>query len=603
VPTSALPILIAATVLAVLAFAAVRWRRRISAPGDTALLPIEPRREQDESLEPGTGGNSTRELETAVENLRQEIAARREIERKLRSSQERYRMVAQLSADLSFAFLIDTDGAITWEWITPVVARLTGYELEELAKLDWRKVVHPDDLQSILDSAGALIDGELVEVPFRILTKSGETRWLESHSLAKRDEETGQMRAIGAIRDVSDRKLASEQEERQHLHEREAQRLESLGVLAGGIAHDFNNLLAVIAGNVELAAGELTDPRALQQRLDRIRSATDYAVALTDQILTYAGRSSLDVSPIDFGTVVTGMLDLLRASVSPKCRIELSSGVDLPAIEGDETQIRQVIMNLVTNACESLGDAGGTITLRTGHMRADADYLADTHGTADPPEGDYVFIEVADAGPGVHADNHARVFEPFFSTKFSGRGLGLAAVHGIVHAHRGVIRLESEPGHGTRFRVLLPRSEAASAGERSPIPARRTAPVVPADGTRVLVVDDDEAVRELACEFLERANFEVLTADGGAEAIRIFDARCQEIDVVLLDLSMPDIDGRQTFAALRRRCPNTPVILVSGYSEEIAAERFVAEEPGIEFLAKPYSAEDLVERIRHCTAS
>jgi CheY-like chemotaxis protein len=374
-------------------------------------------------------------------------------------------------------------------------------------------------------------------------------------------------------------------------------------VLAGGIAHDFNNLLAVIAGNVELAMGELSDRVSLRQRLDRIRSAANYAVALTDQILTYAGRSTLQVARIDLDAVVTGMLDLLQASVSPKCRIDWSPGSDLPPIEGDETQIRQVIMNLVTNACESLGETGGTVTLRTGRMHADASYLAETYGAADPAEGEYVFIEVSDTGPGIGTPNRSRVFEPFFSTKFSGRGLGLAAVHGIVQAHHGVIRLESDPHRETRFRVLLPRSnKPLEAGLRPPL-AKKPATDLPVDGRRVLVVDDDEAVCELAREFLERAGFEVVTAGGGAEAVRIFDARSEEIDVVLLDLGMPDIDGRQTHAEIRRRSPDTPIILVSGFSEEMAAERFVDDEAGIEFLAKPYTAEDLVERIRHCTAT
>ncbi len=593
---SALPILIASTIIAGLAIAWALWLRRSGQRADEAA------RERGDTLERGIA-DRTRELESAVESLRQEIGVRREMERKLRGSEERYKMVAQLSTDLSFAFLISADGKITWEWITPVVVRLTGYEIGELASLDWRNVVHSDDVQSITDRAAALIAGERVEIEFRILTKSGETRWLESHTLAKRDEESGAMRAIGAILDVSDRKQASEEEHRQELHVQETQRLESLGVLAGGVAHDFNNLLAVIAGNAELAAGELSSPMLLQQRLDRIRSAANYAVALTDQILTYAGRSSLDVSPIDLAAVVTGMLDLLRASVSPKCRIELSLGVDLPPIDGDETQIRQVIMNLVSNGCESLGEAGGTITLSTGCMYADATYLADTYGTAEPSEGNYGFIEVADAGPGIDAANHSRVFEPFFSTKFSGRGLGLAAVHGIVQAHHGVIRLDSDPDRETRFRVLLPCSEESRAAEARPTPVPKPAADFPVGGIRVLVVDDDEAVRELACEFLERAGFEVLTADGGAEALRIFEARSEEIDAVLLDLSMPDIDGRQTYAEIRRRCPNTPVILVSGYSEEMAAERFVAGAAGVEFLAKPYTADDLVERIRHCTAS
>jgi CheY-like chemotaxis protein len=260
-------------------------------------------------------------------------------------------------------------------------------------------------------------------------------------------------------------------------------------------------------------------------------------------------------------------------------------------------------MNLVTNAREAVGDVGGAIALRTGWLRADAAYLADAYGAADPTAGDFVFVEVSDSGPGIDEPNRKRVFEPFFSTKFSGRGLGLAAVHGIVHAHGGWIKLSSDPGRDTTFRVLLPRS--ARAPEQRPSPEAPDGLPATSEGAgraTVLVVDDDEAVLELTQEFLERANFSVIAAEGGEKALRIFRQRASEIDVVVLDLSMPDVDGEQTFQEIRRQCPDASVILVSGYSEEMAAERFAAAVGAEGFLSKPYPPEELVERIQRALA-
>jgi two-component system cell cycle sensor histidine kinase/response regulator CckA len=231
-------------------------------------------------------------------------------------------------------------------------------------------------------------------------------------------------------------------------------------------------------------------------------------------------------------------------------------------------------------------------------VHASADDLSDAHGTPDPAPGDYVFVEVSDSGPGIDDAARSRIFEPFFTTKFTGRGLGLAAVHGIVHAHRGAIKLDSRLGEGTAFRVLFPQS-----GRRTEPPLREPAP----DGaavssttraaTTVLVVDDDEAVLELAGTFLARADFRVLTARGGVEALRIFEERGRGIDVVVLDLSMPDLDGPETFKELRRRHSNVPVILTSGYSEEWAAKAAPAEQVAA-FLGKPYEPEELIEQVR-----
>jgi len=545
----------------------------------------------------------TAELQVAVEGLRGEVAIRKGVESKLMQSRERHRAIAEVSSDLSFAFVLDPEGGITWEWISRAVTGLTGYDFGELGRLDWHSIVHPDDRARVVEEHETLRRGDPVHLEVRILTKPGITRWLELHIRATRDSATDSMHAVGAVRDVTERRREQEQRRRLEQKVRETQRLESLGVLAGGIAHDFNNLLTVISGNAALANSELASPDALQKRLQRIRAAADYAVALTDQILTYAGKPSLRVTAFDIRQLVTGMLDLLRASVSPDCRIETDLHDDLSPVEGDTTQIRQVIMNLVTNASEALGATGGRIFLRTGQQYADSRYLGDSYAAGSSPRpGTYVYVEVSDDGPGIDIETQQRIFEPFFSTKFSGRGLGLAAVHGIVQAHGGVIKLTSTPGVATKFRVLLPCSERAieaTVGAAASV----ASPPEAAAGSRVLVVDDDEAVLHLAREFLERAGFRILTASGGEEALRVFRDRCDEIDAIVLDLSMPDVDGEQTFLEIRRMRPDVPVLVVSGFSEEMAAENFPATSGSARFLAKPYQAETLVAQIREALSN
>ncbi|MFQ5416121.1 MAG: ATP-binding protein, partial [Myxococcota bacterium] len=540
----------------------------------------------------------TREIEVAVVSLQTEVDERQLAERKLRKSEERHRAISEVSTDLSFAFRLERDGRLEWDWVSRSVEPLTGYKTSELAPLGWQQIVHPDDLENVFEQRSRLLECRPIEFEFRLLTQKGDTRWDEAHVRGARDEPDSTMRAVGAVRDITARRQATEQLRKLEMQKHESERLESLGVLAGGIAHDFNNLLAVIGGNAALAASELSSPEALEKRLERIRSAADYAVALTDQILTYAGKPSLIVSPLDLGNLIASLLDLLRASISSKCRIEMQLCDDLPAIDGDSTQIRQIIMNLVTNASEAFGENEGRILLRTGTMNAHPDYLGDAHGAAARQPGEYVYFEVIDNGRGIDADSRKRIFEPFFSTKFSGRGLGLAAVHGIVQAHGGVIKLTSEPGWGTAFRVLFPKSHQKLVYRSTVTLETGASTAGDAAGATVLVVDDDEAVREIAQAFLERAEFRVLVAGGGIEALELIRDRGDEIDAVVLDLSMPDVDGEQTYRELRRDRPDLPVVLVSGYSEEMAAASFSDTDGAAAFLSKPYMPEVLIERIR-----
>ncbi|HEX5067513.1 MAG TPA: ATP-binding protein [Myxococcota bacterium] len=355
----------------------------------------------------------------------------------------------------------------------------------------------------------------------------------------------------------------------------EAQRLESLAVLTGGVAHDFNNLLVVILGNSRAALAEAPQGSALQARLSRVRAAAEHGARLTEQMLAYTGKSSLALKPIDLSHLALEMTDLLHASVSERCRIELELAPRAPA-EGDGTQLQQVLLNLVTNASEALDGREGRVIVRTGCADADA------------------FLEVEDDGPGMDAATRQRIFEPFFTTKFSGRGLGLAAVQGIVRAHRGVTEVWSEPGQGTRIRVRLPLAPGAQP------PRAASAGAAPARRGTVLVVDDQESVVEVAQLILQSAGHRVLTALGGRAGIETFRAHATEIDAVLLDLSMPDADGEQVLAALQRERPDVRVIVATGYGASVAAERVRARVTG--FVHKPYAFEEMLAEIDRALA-
>ena len=397
---------------------------------------------------------------------------------------------------------------------------------------------------------------------------------------------------IGAFVDITERKRAEQEKlemERRLLH---AQKLESMGILAGGIAHDFNNILAGIMGYADLAMVRLPASEPARADIEVIKKAVQRAADLTRQMLAYSGKGKFIVEPVDLSQVVEDSKKMLAMSVSKKATVTYNLAANLPVIQADASQMRQVVMNLVINASEALGEQGGVIAVSTRYDPCEAKDLAGMGLGQDLPEGLYVCLEVADTGCGMDEQTLAKIFDPFFTTKFTGRGLGLAAVHGIVRGHKGAIQVSSEPGKGTTFRVLFPASGPAA-------PAARSEPAATpgrSSGT-VLVVDDEEMIRISAQRMIERAGFSVLTAGGGREAIRLFREHQNEVNCVLLDLTMPDLDGAETFRELRRIRPDVRVILTSGYSEEAATERFAGQ--GLAgFIQKPYQLETLIARIQ-----
>jgi signal transduction histidine kinase/CheY-like chemotaxis protein len=391
------------------------------------------------------------------------------------------------------------------------------------------------------------------------------------------------------------RKRNEEENEKLESQMRQAQKLESLGVLAGGIAHDFNNLLMGILGNADLALSDLSPDSPARECLGEIQTASQRAAELCRQMLAYSGKGRFVIQAVDLGLAVEEMGHLLRVSISKSVILRYKFAPHLPKIEADPTQVRQIVMNLITNASEAIGERSGVIMISTGLQHCDAAYLRETSLGQDLPEGAYVYVEVSDNGCGMSPETLGKIFEPFFTTKFTGRGLGLAAVLGIVRGHSGTMRIYSEPGEGTTFKVLFPArsDEAPKPDER---PAKAAAPSRPAEGT-ILVVDDDETVRDVASRMLRRMGYDVLAACDGREAVDLFRRQPQAIDCVLLDLTMPRMSGEAAFTEIRAIRPGVPVVMASGYNEQEVARRFTDQAvPG--FIQKPFQSADLARKIQ-----
>jgi len=385
--------------------------------------------------------------------------------------------------------------------------------------------------------------------------------------------------------DVTEKRKAEEEQARLQLQMQDKQKLESLGVLAGGIAHDFNNLLVVITSNTELALRAGPANRTMRTHLEDVVTAARRAADLCRQMLAYAGRGRFVVDRIDLSKLVAEMTQLVEVSISKGVEVRRNLHDGLPPIEADATQLRQVVLNLLTNASDAIGSEGGSITIATTVEDLDQaqlrrDYLSETL----PPQK-YVMLEVRDSGRGIDDATRARMFDPFFSTKASGRGLGLSATLGILRAHHGGISVESTLGVGTTIRAIFPAVE----GEATQ-PALRTGSSASGRGL-VLVVDDERGVREAARQVLAGAGYEVLTANDGHDAITLYEEHSARIRLVLLDLTMPKLSGAQTLRALRDRDARLPVIVMSGYSDA------TLQAPGTGFLAKPFLMEELLTAI------
>jgi two-component system cell cycle sensor histidine kinase/response regulator CckA len=374
----------------------------------------------------------------------------------------------------------------------------------------------------------------------------------------------------------------------------QSQKLESLGVLAGGIAHDFNNLLTSILGNAGLARMYL--PFAEGPAVDclgQVETAAQRAADLCQQMLAYAGRGQFLVRPVDLNRLLDEMGQLLTTVVSKKVVLRMNLTRPLPPVECDPTQVRQVAMNLITNGSDAIGSRSGVVTVTTGVIDADDKYLADFDDGRESPPGRYVYLEVSDTGCGMDEETKERMFDPFFTTKATGRGLGLAAVRGVVTGHRGAIKVYSQVGRGTTFKILFP------AGSKEPVDpvAAVVTPSVFGGGKAVLVIDDEEDVRVFTRKALERAGFVVVLAADGRAGVDAFKAEPDRFSFVVSDLTMPKLGGAEVYRELRTLRPGVKVILTSGFAPEEAMVGF--EGKGLtDFLRKPFRVQDLLAAAR-----
>ena len=384
-----------------------------------------------------------------------------------------------------------------------------------------------------------------------------------------------------------------QQYERYQEQVRQTQKLESLGVLAGGIAHDFNNILTGILGNASLAADLLPPDHPVRRLVEDVVTASERAAGLTSQMLAYAGKGQFVIRPVDLSAVVRGLEDFFRASIPKRVQLSLNLAAGLPPVAADVSQLEQVIMNLVINAAEAIPDGrAGKLSVATRFQSLDREPSAAGFRGAVPQPGVYAVLEISDDGVGMDEDTQAKVFDPFFTTKFLGRGLGLAAVQGIVRGHNGSLMLESAPGKGTTFSIWFPACESGCFADGHPEQHQSGS-----QSATILVVDDEEIVRRTAASLLQQNGYSVVSAENGRSAVEIFRKLSDRIDVVLLDMTMPVMDGEETLRALKAIRPDANVILSSGYNEAEAVRRFAGG--GLAgFIQKPYTSSRLVEKIK-----
>jgi CheY-like chemotaxis protein len=370
------------------------------------------------------------------------------------------------------------------------------------------------------------------------------------------------------------------------------QRLESLGILAGGIAHDFNNLLTGILGSASLLRREVPASSSAFTHVEQIEHAAQRAAEFCRQMLAYSGKGRFSVQLVELAELVRDTLPLIELSVSKRAEVSLRLAASNAAIKADVIQMRQVVMNLVLNAAEALEGKGGVITITTGEVDADAAYLAEAWSSPDLATGRYVYLEVHDTGCGMSPEVQSRIFDPFFTTKFSGRGLGLSAVIGIVRGHGGAVRVYSEEGKGTSFKLLFPAVQG-SPDRPETGPKKRAF----RGSGAVLVVEDESIVRRVIVQMLTALDFEVVEAVDGKQGIAEFTAHRSRIRAVLMDLTMPEMDGETALREIRRVAAEVPVLFMSGYDAQDALSRF-ADMGRSGFIQKPFSMDALAAALQ-----
>ncbi len=512
--------------------------------------------------------------------------------RRVQRTEAELRRVLVSVSDCLYSYRVDPRGGRRYRYLSPVVERLAGRPVSHFLDdpLRWGELVEPEDRDRWREFALGLPTQAEGELEYRIRRPDGLVRWVRERAATTAPEDGPGVLVHGILSDVTERKRAEQSaEERRRL---EGQKLESLGVLAGSLAHDFNNLLTGILGNAGLARMMLPADGEAHGPLEQVEAGALRAADVCRTLLTFTGKGRLTLTPVSVNALADEAAESLRAALPPGASLQMELAADLPEVLADAGQVRQLLANLIVNAAEAVEERGGRVRVRRAAARLGREAAEQaTFASPDLAEGEAVAVEVRDDGPGMSAEVRARMFEPFFSTKFRGRGLGLAAVLGIVRAHRGAVFVESGPGLGTAVRVVLPRGR--------PEPPRPETP--PASGLTssrtVLVADDEESVRTVTGRMLEAAGYKVILTSDGREALDRFRRQPEAVRLVLMDLTMPRMSGEEAFREMRRLRPDVPVILMSGYPEPDVMSRFGETVPSA-FLQKPFRPLELLEAVR-----
>lgn len=512
-----------------------------------------------------------------------DLSERNEAERARAEAEAKYRTLVEQVNAITYIAEIGINGQ--WYYVSPQVESILGYTPDEWLALskNWDSVIHADDLPTVVAAEEASTRGEPFQAEYRARRKDGREVWLNDTGVVVQGSNAHPVME-GIIVDVTERKLLETQLQ-------QSRKMEAVGRLAGGIAHDFNNLLTIITGYTDLALSRPSVPLELRADIERIENAAGRAAALVRQLLAFSRKQVLQPKTLDLNAIVVNMDKLLRRLIDDNIEMTTKVAENLGKVKADPAQIEQVIMNLVVNARDAM-PKGGHLVLETCNADLDADYAVD-HVSVKP--GTYVMLAVSDTGMGMDAETVAHIFEPFYTTKESGRGtgLGLSTVYGIVKQSGGYIWVYSEPGKGSTFKVYLPRVE-----ETIEEPEPEEVPFSEERGTgTILLVEDEEAVRDLVQTILSKRGYEVIVARDPSHAEEIARKFPGEIHLLLTDVVMPGTSGRELAARIMARRPNIRVLYMSGYTENVVTSGGLLEE-GLSFLQKPFSPAVLVHRIR-----
>ena len=528
-----------------------------------------------------------------------DISDRKRSEEELSRQRAFFRQVIDMNPNLIFAK--DRTGRFTLA--NKAVAEIYGTTCEDLiGKRD--SDFNPNDEEVdhfVEDDIHVMDSGQTKVVGEEMLTDSqGKTRWLHTVKLPLFDDKGRANQVLGVATDISALKNAEEVRRKLERDMQHAQKLESLGVLAGGISHDFNNLLMGVLGNAGLLLLELPKDSPLHPRIDQIRIAAKRAAELTNQLLAYSGKGRFVVGYIHMNSVVREMVTLLDTIISKKAKLVFHFDEEIPLIEGDVSQVRQVIMNLITNASDALGSSSGEIHVETGLATLSREESERFDLSENFKHGKFVYLTVRDSGCGMSEATLSKIFEPFFSTKFTGRGLGLSAVMGIVRGHGGMMNVNSAVGEGTTIRVFFPATKSdvyslSTEEETSQIE-------LPLPTGTILLADDEEATRDVSQAILRKLGFDVLVAEDGEEAVELYKKHRSKVIAVILDMTMPKMDGSEVFRALKDINDQVKVVFSSGYSE-LEVKRLLNTNERTTFLQKPYGPEELQLTLRELLAN